>query len=211
MPQKNQGEKELGGKFSFHRFLETHQSFTYWARSITENNFVVKKRLIREEIPAHGLVLDIACGGGFLLEAIGRPESYAGVDLSDKVIRHAKRNYEGVFFRMDARRLAFRDETFESCVAMDIFHHIRDADIDAILEDVCRVLTPGGRVIVTDPLKAEWLKDPALKFFQVLDRGDCFRTQEELGALLSRRFKISKQAVQGSGIAKWQIYILTKR
>ncbi len=206
-----EGEKQLGGAFSFHRFLETHQSFTYSVRALTENNFIVKKKAVKRELPLRGWVLDIACGGGFLLDVIPDRRKYLGVDMSEEVIRHAKAHYDGAFMRMDARRMAFQDNTFDSCIAMDIFHHIRDEDADPILKDIERILTTDGRLLVTDPFKANFFTDPISKAMQILDRGDCFRTTDELGALLAKRFKIEKHYTERSGISKWQIFVLSKR
>jgi ubiquinone/menaquinone biosynthesis C-methylase UbiE len=137
-----------------------------------------------------------------------------GADRSTHVLKRAQQLHHqspGTLMAMDVLAMGFKDESFENCIAMDVFHHIRDADVDAMLREIKRVLKIGGHFLVTDPIKVPFFKDPASKLLQWLDRGDCFRDIPELRAFLSRHFEIEEHKTARSGISKWQIYHLRKR
>lgn len=96
-------------------------------------------------------VLDVASGEGYgsgLLAAEGA--TVVGVDLDAAVLRRARAAYPVArFLRMDAARLAFRDESFDLAVSQDTLEHIED---DAgFVTDVERVLTRDGVLVLFTP------------------------------------------------------------
>jgi len=51
----------------------------------------------------------------------------------------------------DARRLPFRDRTFDVVLSSLVIHNIPDsAERDRAIREIARVLKPGGRVVVVD-------------------------------------------------------------
>lgn len=95
-------------------------------------------------------VLDIGIGCGrttpYLLHL--KPESYVGVDYVSEMVEKAKINYPGVDFRVaDARKMnEFKNEEFD--VALFSWNGIDYVDHTgrlAILAEVKRILSPGGR------------------------------------------------------------------
>jgi SAM-dependent methyltransferase len=50
-----------------------------------------------------------------------------------------------------ALQLSFRDASFDVVLEFDVFEHI--ADTERHLDEVCRVLRPGGRYLLTTPNK----------------------------------------------------------
>ncbi len=82
--------------------------------------------------------------------------SVAGIDISDVEILEAQRQahdrgYAGrVEFRVaDAHETGFPDDSFDLIVGTAILHHL---DLPSVLDEIRRILTPGGRAVFLEPL-----------------------------------------------------------
>jgi SAM-dependent methyltransferase len=102
-----------------------------------------------------GRVLDVATGqGGFVELLADRLDGYrqiVGVDITRRVIEHAPNNVAGKnvrFVQMDARRLGFRDGSFDTVSVSASLHHLADAA--PVFVEVGRILTPGGHLVVAE-------------------------------------------------------------
>jgi ubiquinone/menaquinone biosynthesis C-methylase UbiE len=116
-----------------------------------------QKRLIKKLDLREGQnVLDIGCGTGwavFHMADIIKEEGRAyGIDLSSKMIEMAKMkssNYTNVyFFKVPARRLPFEENYFDLMISTNAFHHFSEPK--KVLEEVYRVLVPGGKIFIVD-------------------------------------------------------------
>jgi len=105
--------------------------------------------------PAAGeRVLDIACGSGLVsfeaARAVGLQGHVLGVDLSQRMIDTAERRARDMgssncsFSHMDAERLALPDASFN--VVLCALGLMYMPDPEQALQEMCRVLRPGGRV-----------------------------------------------------------------
>jgi ubiquinone/menaquinone biosynthesis C-methylase UbiE len=97
-------------------------------------------------------VLEIGTGNGAdaAMFALNGAE-YTGVDLTDAALEATRRhfavlNLTGVFQRENAERLSFADETFDVVYSHGVLHHTPHTD--RAINEVWRVLKPGGRAIV---------------------------------------------------------------
>lgn len=113
----------------------------------------IRETLSRMEVGAGEQVLDVGCGTGALLEALSRDAPQAklsGVDLSEEMLDMARaRLPESVALRQGhAEALPFPEGVFDVVVSSNVFHFIRNPI--AALEEMKRVLKPGGRVVITD-------------------------------------------------------------
>jgi SAM-dependent methyltransferase len=104
-------------------------------------------------------VLDVGCGAGYLLgKAAARAGAALGVDLDGDRLRsareailHGKRPNYGLvaFAAADGQHLPFADASFDRIICTETLEHVLDPRL--ILEQLARVLKPGGRLAVSVP------------------------------------------------------------
>ena len=90
-------------------------------------------------------ILDLGCGDGVLTQRIAASGAHVlGADASPAMIAAAReRGIEAE--QAVAEQLPFRDETFDGVFSNAVLHWVRGQD--AMLEQVRRVLKPGGRFV----------------------------------------------------------------
>jgi ubiquinone/menaquinone biosynthesis C-methylase UbiE len=109
---------------------------------------------------ASSRVLDIACGSGgpslFMATVTGC--TVTGVDVNENGLQAAREMAQekglaerATFRLVDASKpLPFEDGSLDAIICIDAINHL--ADRGAVLADWFRVLAPGGRVVVTNPI-----------------------------------------------------------
>lgn len=113
--------------------------------------------LIRELMPLKGArVLDIGCGDGGLTRFLAREGATAtGVDISTTRLAEAraKEAVPGADYREGrGEALPFPDASVDGVVYHNALHHVPVEAQAAALVEAARVLKPGGRVLVFEPL-----------------------------------------------------------
>ncbi len=95
--------------------------------------------------------MDLGCGGGLLSEPLARAGAWVdGIDTSFAALSEARRHAEGAslsvhYTQAHAEALPYKDESFDTVVAFDVLEHV--SDLGTAIEEVSRVLRPGGRLI----------------------------------------------------------------
>ena len=95
-------------------------------------------------------ILDAGCGTGiFTREILARGARVAGVDLSVPMLARALAGSGAAFAGVcaDIRALPFPDHCFDRAFSMTAIEFVDDAR--AVVEELERVVRPGGRVVVT--------------------------------------------------------------
>ncbi len=113
-----------------------------------------------------GVILDYGCFDGdesVKYIQLGALKVY-GIDISDVAIERAKKKNLGdraEFLAGDAHNLPFENDKFDLVIGRAILHHL---DLKVALQEVYRVLKPGGAAIFIEPLGG----NPMAKLIRVL-------------------------------------------
>ncbi len=99
-------------------------------------------------------VLDIGCGDGkvtqYLAESL-TTGTITGIDISDNMIEHAKKNYPSIEFKVqDVKDLEYKEE-YDLAVAFSTLEWIDDQP--AVIQKIYNSVRPGGRVLLELPTK----------------------------------------------------------
>ncbi|HEX4767231.1 MAG TPA: class I SAM-dependent methyltransferase [Lichenihabitans sp.] len=105
-------------------------------------------------------VLDVGVGTGLELPMFGAGTTLVGIDLAEamlrraaeRVRRHALVGVEGLCV-MDATRLAFADASFDAAVVPYVLTVVPEPE--AMLDEVCRVVRPGGAIVLVNHFGTE--------------------------------------------------------
>lgn len=104
------------------------------------------RAIIHEVLGLGREVLDVGCGGGFLMHALANAgHSVIGVDLSLNSLQMAQmmdETKEAHFIHADAHCLPFSDGQFDVVCAMDLLEHVSDPL--QVIAEAARVLKRGG-------------------------------------------------------------------
>lgn len=134
--------------------------------------------LARLRLPAGALVADVACGRGATLSLLARAGLLAvGVDVEPRAVAAARRHAPAVVG--DAHALPLATGAYDAVLlecALSTF-----ADPARALEEVARVLRPGGQLALTDVLLRRDLATPEV--VAAVDRVTSARTLPEYAAL----------------------------
>ena len=107
---------------------------------------------------SEGKILDVGCGfGGTLLTlAENFPDAQCvGIDMSDPLLELARQAAEAqgleqrvVFEKADGQEIPYPDGSFDVVISTNVVHHV--ADPLAMLNEIERVLAPGGMLYIAD-------------------------------------------------------------
>ena len=137
-------------------FARQAQNFDHWAAKADDpSRFGAALGEARR-----GKLLDVACGPGVVTAALA-PEasSVAAFDATEEMLekakaRCAKAGVGNVAFRSgDAESLPFEDAEFDGVVTRLAIHHF--ANPQRALDEIFRVLRPGGAAVIVDVVSSE--------------------------------------------------------
>jgi SAM-dependent methyltransferase len=115
-------------------------------RGILHRRVTALASVIAPLLPKNGRVLDVGCGDGLLDVALLALRPDLRIEGVDVLVRPgtpiAVREFDG-------SHLPFKNDEFDSALAVDVFHHA--ADPDALMAEMRRVT--GGRLVIKDHLE----------------------------------------------------------
>jgi ubiquinone/menaquinone biosynthesis C-methylase UbiE len=146
-------------------FTRQAQNFDNWA--VTADDQVGARFGGALGEAAHGKLLDVACGPGVVTAALA-PHAAAVVafDATEQMLekakaRCAKAGLRNVTFKSgDAEKLPFADAAFDGVVTRLAIHHF--AQPQRALDEMFRVLRPGGSAVIVDAVSSEDAAESAL-------------------------------------------------
>jgi dolichol-phosphate mannosyltransferase len=115
----------------------------YWQR--------MRHKHVMDLIAGEGPVLDIGCGSSRIIG--GLPPGSVAVDVLQRKLRYARR-FGKPLVRGSGFALPFPDASFPCVLCSQVIEHVpKDSPI---LDELCRVLAPGGRLVLGTPDYANW-------------------------------------------------------
>ena len=130
-----------------------HEDAHWWFRSRRALVF----RLLRRYGGRPGLGLDVGCGTGGTLRALGSQGRWIGLDAAPLALALSARRGLGRLVRGSVEALPFRSDVFDACLLLDVLYHRTVASERDALAECHRVLRPGGLLLVTDSA-LPWLR-----------------------------------------------------
>lgn len=127
------------------------QMFNPKTLSLFFNQLHVLRSSLRKRIQSYaaqikGDVLDFGCGSKPYASLFSKADTYVGVDTLNSGHNHENSKVD---FYWDGKSLPFEDESFDCCVAFEVFEHI--FSIEEVLGELYRVLRPGGKLLISTP------------------------------------------------------------
>ena len=130
-------------------FYKRQLFFVNFASIFINPNYFSRKGLlkyIRKEAPhLSGRLLDFGSGRK-PWRSLFQVDEYIGVDIAESGHDHHDSQID---FFYDGHVIPFEDSSFDSVFASDVFEHL--FNFDEILNELNRVLKPGGQMLVTIP------------------------------------------------------------
>ena len=114
---------------------------------------------LRLELRPGDRALDVACGTGQLAfelaSSVAPGGAVDGIDAATEMVNRAtagnrRRRLPVKFQTALAQRLPFPDDTFNAATCTLALHHIAHDDRREAVEEIRRVLQPGGRLLIAD-------------------------------------------------------------
>jgi SAM-dependent methyltransferase len=122
-------------------YFEWHEQPGYW-RDVTRH------------FASDSALLDVGCGSAWLAEHFAH---YTGVDGSPEAVEAAAVKGRKVLLADVDKPLPFDDDAFDGAVLKDLLEHVPDPV--AVVQEVRRVVRPGGRVFASSPDAQRWVWD----------------------------------------------------
>jgi SAM-dependent methyltransferase len=151
------------------------------------------------------MVLDVACGpGNFSREfahTVGDQGLVVGVDASRTMLGRAVADLRDTrvdnlaLIRADASDLPFRDHVFDGVCCFAALHLF--ADPFAALDQMRRVLAPGGRIALMTSVRRQLTLPPLKPLLQRTSGMRIFESDEIVAALADRGFENVRQRLAG--------------
>ncbi|MFQ5590287.1 MAG: class I SAM-dependent methyltransferase [Phycisphaerae bacterium] len=201
-------------------FALEHDIDDYYARSSFLIRYIERRRLelIRRMAAPRpdDRILEVGCGGGHVLRLFPSAD-LTGVDVSGHMLEKARRNLKGcrtTLIKGDIQELNLPRAAFDVVICSEVLEHTTDPE--RILAEMRRLLTPGGRAVITfpnDPL-VNRLKgavravrlDSLPPFRRISWGGDVYHLHvwrpRQMRALLSNHFRIMRESYAPNALFK---------
>lgn len=116
-------------------------------------------RLIEKNLPSKKplKILDAGCGTGFFMSKLKKFGVVFGVDINPEAVKFAKKRGVKNITLSSVEKLPFKDNFFDILVSVDVLYHQEVGSDVKALEEFCRVLKPGGIVVLKVPA-FNWLR-----------------------------------------------------
>ncbi|MGA2758649.1 MAG: methyltransferase domain-containing protein [Solirubrobacteraceae bacterium] len=130
---------------------------TYFERLWSElpdaapEHFELRREFMLEALAPGSKVIDVGAGAGWFAAALaGAGCSVVGVEVAQEPVRRARERFPALeFVVVPEGRLPFAAAAFDGAWLGEVLEHV--ADVVGLLDEVARVLAPGGRLALSTP------------------------------------------------------------
>ena len=188
-----------GGPVASREAQAAQAHFDRWAGAYGRSRLLpsLQRKALAELAPrADDRVLDVACGAGALVVEIApHVERAVGADLSDGMLDLARSRLRAAsgaehrgkaeFVQAPSDELPFEDADFTAVVCTTALHHFPDPQ--ASIDEMARVLAPGGRLVIGDMARdalTTKLADPLMRRFEAGHVG--LQRKRDIEAMVTR-------------------------
>lgn len=178
-----------------YRLLELPLGYVF-IQWVNRPTVLVVRQILRDKIMSFrgGKVLDLGCGTGNYRPYFGG--DYYGIDINDDYIVRCRAVHPGRFAAMDATRLGFGEQAFDSVVTVATTHHLDDRQVRDMIDEAMRVLRPGGDLHVVDAVLPDSRRSLLKTTWFRLDRGNHPRKRGHLMPLLEQAGAVRETEVR---------------
>lgn len=161
-----------------------------------------RRAFIAEHIASLGRarVLEVGCGPATNCAWMPREVEYVGCYHNEAYIAYARNRYgdRAEFYSVPVGQL--RDlglKPFKAVIALALLHHLTDAEVLTLCDEVLPLLGTDGSLITGDPCFVAGMKRHE-RFIASCDRGHYVRYPEQYRELLARKFPVVNMEVRHS-------------
>ena len=204
------------GKVDDSLFERVAWLYAFWReRLFRDDTEQIISALWQDNPPPSGIrVVELGCGPGLYSRKLAQrfPQiTVIGVDRSDNQLRWARhraasRNVANCAFeRVNVLRLPFIDASFDVLIASRIFTVLPEQQ--RAINEMFRVLKPGGRCFIAEPRVAFWASIPLFSMWllaSVLHSGNGYREPRRATVLSPSTFEDLFRAYPWKQVKIWQ-------
>ncbi len=140
----------------FDRNAGRYDAITQWF-SLGSGRWYRSRTLQRASVKAGTVLLDVACGTGLVTTAaqklVGTQGTVVGLDASLGMLHEAKAQGCNKLLHGVAERLPFPEGTFDVVTMGYALRHV--SDLHLVFAEYCRVLKPGGQLVLMEIARPE--------------------------------------------------------
>lgn len=124
------------------------QNRLYDDKTYVESDYA--KNLVAEfNLPNGALMLDHGCGRGHFSSMFSNlGYQVASADILEEALSNLDSDKKAV---CNLANLPYKDNTFDGVLSLDVFEHLRPSTMDDVINEVFRVLKPGGVFLISFP------------------------------------------------------------
>jgi tRNA (uracil-5-)-methyltransferase TRM9 len=149
---------------AFNEIAPSWYNLRHWSRFTTELETLAKRW-------QRGKLLNLGCAHGPDFLPFRRGFELYGVDFSAEMLKFARKYSKKFGFSVklalaDVRELPYPDETFDWAISVATYHHLSSGEHQAALNELRRVLKPGGEAFISVWNRGQprfWFKSKELK------------------------------------------------
>lgn len=130
--------------------LRKQRFHPHWLLGAIVNDFFITRVGLLDFISSNaheikGRILDVGCGEKPYANLFAATE-YIGIDIAQSGHDHTRSNID-IFY--DGLNIPFEDNSFDSIICFEVLEHVFEPE--KIIQEMYRVLKPGGKLILTTP------------------------------------------------------------